>query len=344
LNIQNTNNDIVYNKNRYKEVTKKMPCSKCKETGHNMRTCSLKIPKLPIINPRRNPCKIKWDEALKNEQTRKIKSQNKQIKRQSNRLNMYKEKTKEQNKKIKELEKLLKSIEEEKKEKKESAETCAVCREECENSDKHKTECGHVFHLGCLMPWMKNNNTCPCCREELYKNTTNNLSVEEIQNIATGAISFNLNISPLDSMTTNIMLPHGTLFNLGDEIGRQVLEALTDEEMGWEPMTESYASDEESSDEESKHGVEDEVTDEVTDYEDIWETPLIVEESMILTPETDAFTYERVLRLFHVNEGLSFMDIEYGIFRNHFHVMREMRSRNSFRNAWFQINNEGVRV
>lgn len=328
-----------------------MPCSKCKETGHNMRTCSLKsvLPKLPIINtrinPRRNTRKIKWDEALKNEQTRKIKSQNKQIKRQSNRLNMYKEKTKEQNKKIKELEKLLKSIEEEKKEKKESAETCAVCREECENSDKHKTECGHVFHLGCLMPWMKNNNTCPCCREELYKNThINNLSIEEIQNIATGAISFNLNIDPEDAMTTNVMLPHGTLFNLGDEIGRQVLEALTDEEMGWEPMTESYYESDSDMDEETKHGVEDDET--VINEEDPWETPFLdeMEENMILTPEMEPLSYQRVLDLFRINEGLSCLTMDYGIFRNHFNVMREMRSRNSFRHAWFQINGEGIRV
>jgi hypothetical protein len=312
-----------------------MPCSKCKETGHNMRTCSLKIPKLPIINTRRNTHKINWNEALKNEQTRKINYQNKQIKKQANRLNLYKKKTKEQHKKIEELEKLLKLVEE----KKENSEVCAVCREVCENEEKHKTECGHVFHLGCLIPWLKNNNTCPCCREELYTKT-NGLSIEEIQTISTGVISFNLNIDPQDLMTTNVMLPHGTLFNLGDEIGRQILEALTDETMEWEPMTETYES---SDEEESKHS-EDMMSE---TYEFTYETDDSTEESkhsedpIILTPETDAFTYERVLGLFRVNEGLSFMNIEYGIFRNHFHVMREMRSRNSFRNAWFQINNEG---
>ena len=323
-----------------------MPCSICKECGHNVRTCGVisKVPKLPIVKSKniRRVVNMKWNEALKNEQTRKIKSQNKQIKRQENRLNMYKKKTKEQKKKIKELGKFLKSIEEEKNEKKESAETCAVCREECENSNKHKTVCGHVFHLGCLMPWLKNNNTCPCCREELYTHTLNNLSIEEIQNIATEVISYNLNIDLDASMTTNVMLPHGTLFNLGDEIGRQVLEALTYEEMGWDPMTESYSSEEEDGedgeDEESKHG--EEVTEEVEEVNDY--APLIGD--MILTPEVEPLEYQRVLNLFRVNEGLSYINIGYGIFRNHFNVMSEIRSRNSFRNAWFQINNDNPGV
>lgn len=317
-----------------------MPCSNCKECGHNVRTCGInsKVPKLPMIKSKniRRVVNMKWNEALKNEQMRKTKSQEKQIKRQENRLNMYKKKTKEQNKKIKELEKILKSIDEEKKE---NAEICAVCREECENSDKHKTECGHVFHLGCLMPWLKNNNTCPCCREELYTNTINNLSIEEIQNIATGAISFNLNINPEEAMTTNVMLQHGTLFNLGDEIGRQVLEALTDEEMDWEPMTESYSDEEDYENEETKQGVEDDVIN-----EDVWGTPFLdeMEERIILTPETETLSYERVVKLLKVNEGLTCMSIEYEIFRNHFDVMRELRNRNSFRRAWFQINNDST--
>lgn len=320
-----------------------MPCSKCKETGHNMRTCESKVPKLPILTPRRNTRKINWDEALKNEQTRKIRSQEKQIKKQGNRIDMYKKKTEEKNEKIKELERLLKSFED----KKENSEICVVCQEACENSDKHKTDCGHVFHLGCIMPWIKKNNTCPCCREELYKKT-DNLSIEEIQNISTGVISMNLNINLEDPMGTNTMLQHGTLFNLGDEIGRQVLEAITDEPLDWEPMTEAYESSDDEpqsddehmeeydlnhdSEEESKHAEDQEtVIDESHEEEDI-----------ILTPSP--FAYERVLGLFRVNEGFSFMNVDYDIFRNHFNVMREMRNRNSFRNAWFQINNEGVRV
>ena len=317
-----------------------MSCSKCKETGHNKKTCDFKTPKLPIITTKRKTRKINWNETINNEQCRKIKSQNNQIKKQENRINLYKKKTEEQNKKIKELENLIKSI----KEKKENSEICAVCYERCENDEKHKTECGHVFHLGCLMPWIKNNNTCPCCRDELYKKT-NNLSIEEIQNISTGVISSNLDINIEDPMTTYTMLQHGTLFNLGDEIGRQILESLTDESMGWEPMVETYES---SDDEESNHWEEqDPETDPETDPEPVigeWESPLLneMEEDIILTPSP--FTYERVLGLFRVNEGFSFMNIDYGIFRNHFNVMREMRSRNSFRNAWFQINNEGVRV
>ena len=340
-----------------------MPCSICKECGHNVRTCSLKStqPKLPIINKKhqRRIVKMDWNKALENEQKRKIKSQEKQIKRQSNRLNMYKEKSKDQTKKIKKLEKMLKSIEEEKKKKKENAEICAVCQEACENSDKHKTACGHVFHLGCLMPWLKNNNTCPCCREELYTKT-DSLSIEEIQNISTGVISFNLNIDLNESMSTNIMLQHGTLFNLGDEIGRQILEAVTNDELLWEPLTESYEEEDDEDDDDDDEDDDDDDEDddeiEVVDMEneeskhpeeiyeeDPWETPFLdeEEEGMLLTPEDiEPLAYQRVLDLFRINEGLSCLTMEYAIFRNHFNVMREMRNRHSFRRTWFQINND----
>lgn len=45
---------------------------------------------------------------------------------------------------------------------------CTVC---CENLPL-KTQalflpCGHTFHPDCIMPWLKEHNTCPICRYEL---------------------------------------------------------------------------------------------------------------------------------------------------------------------------------
>ena len=47
--------------------------------------------------------------------------------------------------------------------------TCVVCREEFDEdgTDVVPLPCGHVFHEGCILPWLETNNTCPVCRFEL---------------------------------------------------------------------------------------------------------------------------------------------------------------------------------
>lgn len=48
--------------------------------------------------------------------------------------------------------------------------SCAVCLDElAAGSDEDATAlpCGHMFHRGCLVPWLKQRNTCPVCRCEV---------------------------------------------------------------------------------------------------------------------------------------------------------------------------------
>lgn len=46
--------------------------------------------------------------------------------------------------------------------------TCAVCKEEFVIGNKCMSmPCNHSFHDECLMPWLKERNSCPICRFEL---------------------------------------------------------------------------------------------------------------------------------------------------------------------------------
>ena len=46
--------------------------------------------------------------------------------------------------------------------------TCPVCVEELSLGKKAMfMPCGHSFDPDCLMPWLKDHNTCPVCRHEL---------------------------------------------------------------------------------------------------------------------------------------------------------------------------------
>lgn len=49
--------------------------------------------------------------------------------------------------------------------------TCSVCMDTI-NIGKEAIfmPCGHSFHPDCLMPWLKDHNTCPVCRFELPVN------------------------------------------------------------------------------------------------------------------------------------------------------------------------------
>eukprot|EP00340_Litonotus_pictus_P004670 CAMPEP_0170527384 /NCGR_PEP_ID=MMETSP0209-20121228/12861_1 /TAXON_ID=665100 ORGANISM="Litonotus pictus, Strain P1" /NCGR_SAMPLE_ID=MMETSP0209 /ASSEMBLY_ACC=CAM_ASM_000301 /LENGTH=149 /DNA_ID=CAMNT_0010817873 /DNA_START=215 /DNA_END=661 /DNA_ORIENTATION=- len=45
---------------------------------------------------------------------------------------------------------------------------CSVCKDDYEiESVLLKLPCSHFFHEGCLLPWLKERNSCPTCRFEL---------------------------------------------------------------------------------------------------------------------------------------------------------------------------------
>jgi E3 ubiquitin-protein ligase RNF115/126 len=49
-----------------------------------------------------------------------------------------------------------------------SCENCSVCKDIFEVSQiVLKLPCKHVFHEDCIMPWLKERNSCPTCRHEL---------------------------------------------------------------------------------------------------------------------------------------------------------------------------------
>jgi len=49
-----------------------------------------------------------------------------------------------------------------------SSDVCPVCMDAiCEESPAVKMPCNHLFHDGCLRPWLQQHNSCPSCRFEL---------------------------------------------------------------------------------------------------------------------------------------------------------------------------------
>ncbi|KAL5709048.1 RING-type E3 ubiquitin transferase [Ranunculus cassubicifolius] len=49
---------------------------------------------------------------------------------------------------------------------KETTSCCSICLSDYKNSDilRLLPECGHLFHFGCIDPWLRMHPTCPVCR------------------------------------------------------------------------------------------------------------------------------------------------------------------------------------
>ncbi len=60
--------------------------------------------------------------------------------------------------------------------------TCSICIDDIDITDNENIKilnCSnkHIFHIVCINNWLKVNNICPLCREEIK----NNIQVEEIK-------------------------------------------------------------------------------------------------------------------------------------------------------------------
>jgi len=59
------------------------------------------------------------------------------------------------------------------KEQMEKSQSCSVCWEDFTEGEEVKLlECEHCFHSPCIVPWLELHGTCPVCRKELGKSST----------------------------------------------------------------------------------------------------------------------------------------------------------------------------
>lgn len=59
--------------------------------------------------------------------------------------------------------------------------SCPICQAEYEIGDNVKQlPCEHMFHQGCILPWLSKTNSCPLCRHEL---PTDDPDYEEMKNL-----------------------------------------------------------------------------------------------------------------------------------------------------------------
>ena len=172
--------------------------------------------------------------------------------------------------KTKSMEAEIKNLREEKKKQEDNSDICVICQDKCLQSEENATPCGHVFHTGCLLGWLKSHNTCPCCRAPLYDkpNVPNQNTVEHI---VENVLSMHANADPTDTRSINIPIP--LLYRLGDEISRLTVENALDVDLDWyiefDNENENENENEVTNEETETIIVEDE--DEEEEDEDIYE-------------------------------------------------------------------------
>lgn len=148
-----------------------MPCSKCGKGGHNVRTCQTKKRRRlgePVMLEQNDEV-VRMKKKLKMLQKRSRKRLRECRELESALATLYDD-NEEQEAKLKEQEKQIEDKDDTiQKLRKGESEVCNICFEPVAPGAENKTPCGHTFHCGCLLKWLKTKNTCPCCRAELYE-------------------------------------------------------------------------------------------------------------------------------------------------------------------------------
>lgn len=67
-------------------------------------------------------------------------------------------------------------------------EQCSICHNQIDKDKSVYTECGHRFCSKCFFTWMKENTTCPNCREQFAR--TQDDQFQEVENLAEAAIEW----------------------------------------------------------------------------------------------------------------------------------------------------------
>ena len=151
-----------------------MPCTNCGKCGHNIRTCPLK--NINIRNHRRSG-ESETELSKMRKKFKRVQKRSKKRLRECRELEsclaQMHDISEEQEKKIQKQKKELEVKDDTiSKIRKNETEVCNICFEPVPPGAENKTECGHTFHCGCLLKWLKKNNTCPCCRAPLYDKPT----------------------------------------------------------------------------------------------------------------------------------------------------------------------------
>lgn len=154
-----------------------MPCSNCGNCGHNVRTCSITI-REKRVNKESEFIKIK--KKLKMERRRSI-NRLREIRKLTEQLGGVCEEMGEQVTTIFQQQKQIENQDDTiQKLKKDENDICNICFDSIPPGMENKTECGHSFHCGCLLKWLKKNNSCPCCRAELYEKPEINKDLDRV--------------------------------------------------------------------------------------------------------------------------------------------------------------------
>ncbi|KAK2198146.1 bifunctional Zinc finger [Babesia duncani] len=88
--------------------------------------------------------------------------------------------------------------------------SCAICTDDYNKDEqilwlnKDKTMCGHAFHVDCIIPWLKQHNSCPVCRFELPTDDPNyNAQREDLRRRIREQVHRNQEQNPTDASATD---------------------------------------------------------------------------------------------------------------------------------------------